>query len=92
MADVEFIHSSAGYTALMKSSAMRGILEGYAESIESSANAAIAPDKGDPLGLPAYASFGFEARDRAGVRVQTHNPHADYAERKHGHLQNAAGV
>lgn len=92
MADVRFVHNSSGYIALMKSGAMRGVLRGYAEGIEAAAESAIAGDKGTPLASAPYAAFDFDGRDRAGVRVQTHNPHADYAERKHGHLQNAAGV
>ena len=92
MADVRFEHSSAGYTALMKSGAMRSVLRSYADGIEGAASAAISEDKGTPLTPSPYASFEFDAKDRAGVRVQTHNPHADYAERKYGILQGAAGV
>lgn len=92
MANVVFEHSSAGYRELMKSQAMRATLMGYAEEIKRGAEDAISPDKGEPLYEEPYSTFEFEARDRAAVRVQTHNPHADYAERKHGHLQNAAGV
>lgn len=92
MANVRFEHSSAGYTALMKSGAMRSVLRGFADGIEGAASSAISEDKGTPLAPDPYAVFEFEGKDRAGVRVQTHNPHADYAERKYGILQNAAGV
>lgn len=92
MADARFIPNSSGYVSLMKSSAMRGVLEGYADGVLASAESSISEDKGTPLEEAPYAAFEFEGRDRAGVRVQTHNKHADYAERKHGHLQNAAGV
>ena len=93
MADVRFIHSSAGYTSLMKSGAMRDVFHGYAGEIEGSANASIAPDSfTPPLDRKPYQSYDFTTSERAGVRIQTNNPHARLAERKHGHLQNAAGV
>lgn len=93
MADVRFEHSSAGYVELMKSGEMQGVLRGYASEIQSSASNAISADKwSEPLYEPPYATYDFMGKDRAGVRVQTNNPHAKLAERKHGILQNAAGV
>ena len=93
MADVRFEHSSAGYVSLMKSGEMHGVLHSYADGITASANAAIHPDRfSPPLEKAAYAEFDFEGRDRAGVRIQTNNPHASLAEAQYGPLQNAAGV
>lgn len=93
MADVRFEHSSAGYVSLMKSGEMRGVLHSYAEGITALANAMIRPDRyTPPLDKEAYAEFDFEGKDRAGVRIQTNNPHARLAEAQYGPLQNAAGV
>lgn len=92
MGDVRFEHSSAGYVELMKSAGMRGILKEYASGIESAAEGSMSDDKGTPLANAPYKSVDFEGRDRAGVRVQTNNPHARNAEAKYGFLQNAAGV
>lgn len=92
MADVTFIHNSAGYVELMKSGAMRGVLKGYGSAIQGAAEGALSEDKGTPLESAPYTMHEFTGRDRAGVRVQTHNRHADYAELKHGILQGAAGV
>lgn len=92
MADVKFVHSSAGYIELMKSGAMSGVLHSYSDAIESAANGAMAPDRYGELYNPAYVSHDFQTSERAGVRIQTANPHAVAAERVHGHLQNAAGV
>lgn len=92
MADVKFIHSSAGYVELMKSGEMRETLGGYAQGIYDAATGALSPDKGTPLDNEPYAMRSFETAERAGVRVQTNNVHARYAEAKNGILQNAAGV
>ena len=93
MADISFEHDSAGYVSLMKSGEMRAVLQGYADGIAASASSAMAPDSFDPpLSRAPYYAFDFTGRDRAGVRVQTNNPHARLAEAKHGHLQSAAGV
>jgi len=93
MADVEFIHSSAGYISLMKSGAVRGELHSYANHITSAATAGMHPDKFSPeLSRAPYYAFDFETSERAGVRIQTNNPHARKAEAAYGPLQNAAGV
>ena len=92
MGSFRFEHSSSGYVALMKSGAMRSVLHTYADEIEGTASEMLSEDKGTKFELDPYASFDFTGNDRAGVRVQTHNPHASYAERKHGILQAAAGV
>ena len=92
MADVKFVHSSGGYIALMQSGEMRGVLHEYADGIYGAANGAISEDKGTPLNDPPYAMHDFSTSERAGVRISTANDHSIYAEAKHGHLQNAAGV
>ena len=92
MGSVKFVHSSAGYVELMKSGEMRGVLQSYASGILGAASGSISEDKGTPFNSDPYVSRDFEGRDRAGVRIQTNNRHADYAERIHGHLQGAAGV
>lgn len=92
MADIKFVHDSGGYIDLMKSGAMKGVLMSYAEGIHASASGALSGDKGTPLEKEPYTVREFEGRDRAGVRVQTNNPHAEYAEVKHGILKGAAGV
>ena len=93
MADVRFEHSIAGYVSLMKSGEMREVLHGYADGISDAATSAMHPDRYDPpLERAPYYAFDFEGRDRAGVRVQTNNPHARAAEAKYELLKNAAGV
>lgn len=92
MAKVTFIHSSAGYISLMKSGAMRGVLHGYSDAIDAAANGAMSPDKGTPLDKAPYRSADFTTSERAGVRIQTNNPHGRAAEAKYGYLQSAAGV
>lgn len=92
MADIRFIPDSAGYISLMKSGETRGVLHEYADAIEGAATAALAPDKGTPLVDAPYVVHDFSTSERAGVRITAANDHSIYAERKHGHLQNAAGV
>lgn len=89
---MRFEKDPRGYFELMKSDPMVAALHEHSDSIEANANAMIAPDKGQPLHQAPYASFDVQSSTRAMVRVQTHNRHADYAERKHGILQSAAGV
>jgi hypothetical protein len=92
MGDVEFVHSSAGYVALMQSGEMQAVLQSYANGIYSAASGTISSDKGTPLDKAPYLMQSFMGHDRAGVRVQTNNPHARYAEAKYGILQGSAGV
>lgn len=92
MVEVHFEHDPAGYFSLMKSGAMRGVLHTHADGILSSATGALSPDKGTPLDAEPYVSRDFTTSERAGVRIQTNNVHARYAEAKHGILQGAAGV
>lgn len=92
MAKVEFVHNPGGYFEVMKSGDMRELLKEQASSIKGSAESTISEDKGTPLDLEPYSMHEFTTSERAGVRVQTSNPHAFYAEAKHGILQNAAGV
>ena len=93
MAEVRFEHSSSGYTSLMKSGEMKGVLHGYADGIAAAANAAMHEDKfNPPLERSPYYAFDFNTSERAGVRIQTNNPHARLAEAQYGPLQNAAGV
>ena len=93
MADVRFEHSSAGYVSLMKSGEMREVLYDYANQIRDAANEAMHEDKFEPeLSRSPYYAFDFQTSERAGVRIQTNNPHARLAEAKYGPLQSAAGV
>ena len=98
MGNAKFERNSPGYIELMKSNNMRDVLRKHGRKIADDAEESISPGGNEAN----YYVRDFTGKDRAGVRVGTivgvdprtgeFTSHAYWAELKHGHLKNAAGV